>query len=162
MSSFFKRNCRNDWDNHYCDLGNVCALFAQIIGFTAVLPQIHQIWTFQSVDALQILWPTSLATASLTNAFYIFATEERAIFKILAVYYPVIYMIFLLEFWFFTKNSSQKKLSFAALCIIIWGCLLTIELTVSLPDGPQRLEWITIVLYSVKVLPQVSYLKYRG
>ena len=158
--SFLKTYCRADLSFRYCDLGNIFALFWQIIGFTAVLPQIHQIWAFQTVDAVHVLWPTILVTSSLANAFYVFSVEKRSFFKLAAVYYPIIYMIFLIEFWLLTKKSAQKKLLYAAICIIVWASLLTIELTVSFSDGAKKLNWISIVFYSLKIVPQVSCLFY--
>ncbi|XP_057313704.1 uncharacterized protein LOC130655019 [Hydractinia symbiolongicarpus] len=155
MGSFFKTNCRNEWSDHYCDLGNICALFSKIIGFTAILPQIYQIWNYQSVDALHVLWPTALVTAAISNAFFIFATEDRSFFKITAIYNPILYMIFVIEFWIFTNKNAQRKMSYAAMCIILWASLLTIELTVNSLNGPKQLEWISVVIYSVKVLPQM-------
>lgn len=156
MQEFLKTHCRSDLDKEFCDIGNICYLFTQIIGFTAILPQIHQIWMYQSVDALHILWPTTLVTASLTQAFYVFALEKRTFFKISAVYFPVIYTLFLIEFWLFSRKNGQKKLLYAALCIILWASILTLELTVSFPDGASKLEWITVVVYSIKILPQVN------
>lgn len=153
--SFLKTHCRADLPARICDLGNVFALFWQIIGFTAILPQIHMIWTSQSVDAVHVLWPTILVTASLANAFFVFSVEKRAFFKVAAVYYPIIYLVFLIEFWLLTKKDSQKKLLYAAICIIIWASLLTIELTVPFSDGAKKLNWISVVFYSLKIIPQL-------
>ena len=103
-----------------------------------------------------MLWPTILLTASLANSFYVFSVEKRTFFKLAAVYYPIVYLIFLIEFWLLTKKSAQKKLLYAAVCTIMWASLLTIELTVSYADGAKKLNWISIVFYSVKIVPQVN------
>ena len=58
-----------------------------------------------------MLWPTILLTAALANSFYVFSVEKRTFFKLAAVYYPIVYLIFLLEFWLLTKKSAQKKVS---------------------------------------------------
>jgi len=154
-SSFLQTDCRSDLPPHICDLGNVFAVFWQLIGFTAILPQIHLIWQYQSVRAVHVLWPTMLFTASLAYAFNVFAVERRLFFKLAAVYYPIVYFILLVEFWLLTKKSAQKKLLYAAVCTILWACLLTIGLTVNFSDGVQRLNWISIVFYSVKIIPQL-------
>jgi len=155
MTSFLKIHCHNEWSVHICDIGNICSLFADLIGFSSLLPQIYQTWNYKSVEAMPVLWPTALFTASLANTFYIFATEKRAFFKISAVYFPIVYMLFLSEFWFYTKKNPIKKLSYAAVCVIFWACLLTIELTVSFPDGSKKLEWITVVVFSINIIPQL-------
>lgn len=156
MESFLKTHCREDIPYDYCNIGNICYLFTQLIGFAAILPQIHQIWMYQSVDALHILWPTLLFTSSLTQVFYVFDFERRAFFKASAVYFPVVYFLFLTEFWIFNKKNPQKRLLFTAVIAIVWACLLVVELTV--PDGPLKLRWVTVVLYSIKILPQVCLL----
>lgn len=161
MTSFLKIHCRNEWSVHICDIGNICSLFADLIGFSSLLPQIYQTWNYKSVEAMHVLWPTALFTASLANTFYIFATEKRAFFKISAVYFPIVYMLFLSEFWFYTKKNPIKKLSYAAVCVIFWACLLTIELTVSFPDGSKKLEWITVVVFSINIIPQVGSLTHN-
>ena len=153
--SFWKAYCRNDLSYRYCDLGNTFSLFWQIIGFTAILPQIHLVWGIQSVDAVHVFWPTILVTAALANTFYVFSVEKRVFFKLAAVYYPIIYVVFLIEIWLLTKKNAQKKLLYAAICIIVWASILTIELTVSFTDGAKKLNWISIVLYSMKIIPQV-------
>ena len=124
-----------------------------MIGFAAILPQIHQIWMYQSVDALHILWPTLLFTSSLTSVFYVFDFEKRAFFKASAVYFPIVYFLFLAEFWIFNKKNPQKRLLFTAVIAIVWACILVVELTV--PDGPMKLQWVNVILYSIKILPQV-------
>lgn len=154
--SFWKTYCRDDLSFRYCDLGNIFSVFWQIIGFTAILPQIHLVWATQTVEAVHVLWPTILMTAALSNTFYVFSVDDRAFFKLASVYYPIIYVIFLVEIWLLTKKNAQKKLLYAAVCIILWASLLTIELTVSFSDGAKKLNWVSIVLYSIKIVPQVS------
>ncbi|XP_066919394.1 uncharacterized protein [Clytia hemisphaerica] len=153
MESFLKTHCRDDIPYGYCNIGNICYLFTQLIGFAAILPQIHQIWMYQSVDALHILWPTLLFTSSLTAVFYVFDFEKRAFFKASAVYFPIVYFLFLAEFWIFNKKNPQKRLLFTAVIAIVWACILVVELTV--PDGPMKLQWVNVILYSIKILPQL-------
>lgn len=157
MSSFLKTNCRVDTADLICDIGNIAAIFANLIGCAYILPQIYQIWNYKSVEAVHVLWPTALFTASLANTFYVFATETRVFFKISSVYYPIVNLIFLSEFWFYTKKSAQRKLSYGAICVIVWACLLTIELTVSLPKDSRKLEWIVVIVFSINLVPQVSH-----
>ena len=156
--TFFKTYCRDDLPIEYCDFGNICSLFHALLGFTVILPQIHYTWTMRSVERLHVLWPTFALTCYLVDTFWTFEMDDRSFFKVTAIYYPVIYALFLAEFWVFSKRNAMLKLSFLAGCGIIWASIITIEVAVSRRDSVLKMVWISTVFSSIKILPQVSLL----
>ena len=157
IPSLLTQNCKASWPVGVCDVGNLCAFVSATIWFFALIPQMHKNYKKKAVDGLSILWATSLFTGAFVHSFYVFQTRTNVYFKIHSVCWPVISFALLLQFWIYSKQNSQMKLSYIGGCILIWGALITFELAVPRPHGADKLEWVAVVLFSIYIVPQASF-----
>ena len=160
-------NCRKSWPKFACGFANVCGDISCAIWFFVLAPQILKNWKRRSVEGLSILWATANFTASLVNFFFAFSIELPVYIRVSAVYMPILEVIILLQFWFYSKHSVQRKVAYGAVCLLIWAAVISLE--ISVPDAKEKVQWLAIVLWSIESFPQVCSVKleplrgtYRG
>ena len=160
-------NCRKSLPKLACGFANVCGYFSCTIWFVVLAPQIWKNWKRRSVEGLSILWATANFTASLVNCFFAFSIELPVFIRVSAVYMPILEVTILLQFWFYSKHSVQRKVSYGAVCFLIWAAVISLEIFVT--DAKEKVQWLAIVLWSIESFPQVCSVKleplrgtYRG
>ena len=112
-------NCRKSWSKFACGFANVCGDISCAIWFFVLAPQILKNRKRRSVEGLSILWATANFTASLVNFFFAFSIELPVYIRVSAVYMPILEVIILLQFWFYSKHSVQRKVAYGAVCLLI-------------------------------------------
>ena len=149
------QNCRNftDWPRPICVVGNIGGLVSAAIWFLVLLPQVIKNFRLRSVVGLSFLWAVANFTASLINFFFVFHHDLPLYVKIEAVYMPCLEFTILVQFLLFSKAHARKRLLCLLVCLLVWSCVLTIELAVR--KAPDYLFWAAIFLWSIETFPQV-------
>ena len=60
----------------------------------------------------------------------------------------------LLQFWCYSKHTMQMKLSYGAVCVLIWIAVISLDLFVA--NAAKKVQWLAIVLWSIESFPQVG------
>ena len=146
-------NCRKTWPKAWCAFANICGDISCAIWFVVLVPQIWKNWKRRSVEGLSILWATANFTASLANVFFAFSVALPVYIRILAVYMPILEFSILLQFWCYSKHTMRMKLSYGAVCVLIWIAVISLDLFVA--NAAKKVQWLAIVLWSIESFPQV-------
>ena len=147
-------NCRKTWPKAWCAFANVCGYISCLIWLFVLFPQICKNRKRGSVEGLSILWATANFTASLANVFFAFSVALPVYIRILAVYMPILEFSILLQFWCYSKHTMRMKLSYGAVCVLIWIAVISLDLSVA--DAAEKVQWLAIVLWSIESFPQVG------
>ena len=147
-------NCRKTWPKAWCAFANVCGYISCLIWLFVLFPQICKNSKRGSVEGLSILWATANFTASLANVFFAFSVALPVYIRILAVYMPILEFSLLLQFWCYSKHTMRMKLSYGAVCVLIWIAVISLDLSVA--DAAEKVQWLAIVLWSIESFPQVG------
>ncbi|XP_033744604.1 uncharacterized protein LOC117330433 [Pecten maximus] len=149
-----ERNCRPEWALWTCVAANICGLTSTTLWFLVLLPQVYKNFRRKSVVGLSILWATANFTASLVNIFFVFLYASLPVYSsINAVYMPILEFTILVQFWLYNSEFSKKaKYCYAAGCAVIWGTIITIQLTTRMF---AEMQWVAITLWCVETLPQI-------
>ncbi|XP_060076425.1 uncharacterized protein LOC132556050 [Ylistrum balloti] len=152
--SGLERNCRPEWGLWTCVSANVCGLTSTTLWFLVLLPQVYKNFRRKSVVGLSILWATANFTASLVNIFFVYLFASLPIYSsINAVYMPILEFTILVQFWLYnTEFSAKSKYCYAAGCAIMWGTIITVQLTAR---KFAEMQWVAITLWCVETLPQI-------
>ena len=159
VSSFiyrFRSHCASTLAVSACDVATLCDFLAATAFVLALVPQLHKNSYIKSVVGLSILWAAALFTANLVDCFYIFEIKRNIYFKIASIICCVTAFGILMQFWMFSKQNINFKLTFSGSCFIVWGAILATELAVPKPEASLTFEWIGLVLFSIDLLPQVN------
>ena len=147
-------NCRKTWPKTWCAFANVCGYISCAIWLFVLFPQICKNRKRGSVEGLSILWATANFTASLANVFFAFSVALPVYIRILAVYMPILEFSILLQFWCYSKHTMLMKLSYGAVCVLIWIAVISLDLSVA--NAAEKVQWLAIVLWSIESFPQVG------
>jgi hypothetical protein len=151
--SVLEVNCVGSWSLGTCYLANVLGLVSTALWFTVLLPQVLKNFWRRSVDGLSFLWGLANFTASLVNIFFIFNLSLPYYVRVEGVYQPLLEITILLQFLLFFKEPFHRKLLILALCLVLWGIIVELQLNI---DGVYvHLEWVSICLWSIETYPQV-------
>eukprot|EP00794_Sanderia_malayensis_P004686 gene4686-5301_t len=149
------QQCEKNISIGLCDFAILCEFLAATAFVVALVPQIHKNFYLKSVKGLSILWVTILFTATLLNCFYIFEIKENIYLKVVSIISCAVIMGILLQFWMYSKQNMQLKMTFCGCCFVLWGAMITLELAVPKPHPDRKLEWVSVILFSVDLIPQV-------
>ena len=147
-------NCRKTWPKAWCAFANVCGYISCSIWLFVLFPQIRKNRKRGSVEGLSILWATANFTASLANVFFAFSVALPVYIRILAIYMPILEFSILLQFWCYSKHTMRMKLSYGAVCVLIWIAVISLDLSVA--NAAEKVQWLAIVLWSIESFPQVG------
>nr|XP_058942085.1 uncharacterized protein LOC131770396 [Pocillopora verrucosa] len=146
-------NCRKTWPKAWCAFANICGDISCLIWLFVLFPQIWKNRKRKSVEGLSILWATANFTASLANVFFAFSVALPVYIRILAVYMPILEFSILLQFWCYSKHTMRMKLSYGAVCVLIWIAVISLDLSVA--NAAEKVQWLAIVLWSIESFPQI-------
>ncbi|XP_066018233.1 uncharacterized protein [Pocillopora verrucosa] len=146
-------NCRKTWPKAWCAFANVCGFISCAIWLFVLFPQICKNRKRRSVEGLSILWATANFTASLANFFFAFSVALPMYIRILAVCMSILEFYILLQFWYYSKHTMRMKLSYGAVCVLIWIAVISLDLSVT--DAAEKVQWLAIVLWSIESFPQI-------
>ena len=150
-------HCQQDLTILLCGFSTFCYYVSATAFNIALVPQIHKNAYLKSTKGLSSLWAAALFTAGLVHCFFIFQINSSIIyFKISAIVICLSAFIVLCQFWMYSKQNVQFKVTLFGACVVIWIALISVELAVPQPAASAKLEWIAIVLFSIELLPQVS------
>ena len=149
--------CQEDLTLLLCGFATFCNYISATAFNISLVPQIHKNSYLKSTSGLSALWATALFTAALVHSFFIFhITDSIIYFKISSLIYCLSAFLILVQFWMYSKENIQFKVTLFGACVVVWIALLSVELAVPQPGSSAKLEWIAIVLFSADLLPQVS------
>ena len=151
--SILEHNCDGDFSLNLCYVANICGLISTGVWFIVLLPQVMKNYWRRSVVGLSFLWALANFTASLVNLFFVFTVEVPLYMKISAVYMPILELTILTQFFIFHNQIFRRKLLILIVCLLLWGTIVELELT--LPQSRGDLEWIAIVLWCIESFPQI-------
>ncbi|OWF55595.1 hypothetical protein KP79_PYT11311 [Mizuhopecten yessoensis] len=149
-----EHNCRPEWALWTCVAANVCGLTSTTLWFLVLLPQVYKNFRRKSVVGLSILWATANFTASLVNIFFVYLYASLPVYSsINAVYMPILEFTILVQFWLYNSEFSVKaKYCYAAGCAVLWGTIITVQLTAR---RFSEMQWVAITLWCVETFPQI-------
>ena len=153
--TFSSRSCEADIQTGVCEFAAVCEFLAAAAFVAALVPQLHKNSYLKSVEGLSVLWVSALFTATLLNCFYYFEIKRNIYLRIITIVCCVMVFGLLVQFWMYSKQNMNFKMTFGGCCFVLWGALITIELAVPKPHAAYRLEWVSIILFSIDLMPQV-------
>ena len=140
-----------------CGFATFCSYVSATAFNISLVPQIHKNSYLKSTNGLSALWAAALFIATFVHSFFIFhITDSIVYFKISAVVYGLLAFLILIQFWMYSKQNVQFKVTLFGTCMLIWTALFSVELAAPQPEASAKLEWIAIVLFSLDLLPQVS------
>lgn len=155
--------CQHDLTVMLCGFSTFCNYVSATALNISLVPQLHKNSYLKSTKGLSALWAASLFTASLIHSFFIFHYEASIIyFKISVIIYGLTAFGILCQFWMYSKQNVQFKVTLFGACMVLWIALFSVELAVPQPTASGKLEWVAIVLFSIELLPQVSLLAFAG
>ena len=152
--SILDQNCWPHWPQWECYGANVAGLISTGLWFIVLMPQVVKNWYRRSVAGLSFLWAVANFTASLVNLFFVFSVKVPLYAKVSAVYMPILELTILIQFFVYVPKPYTTKLLVVLTCLIAWGCLVELEL--SLPESRDKIQWVAITLWCVETFPQVT------
>ena len=153
IDSILNKSCYDGWPQWECYAANVAGLMSTAVWFIVLFPQVIKNFYRRSVSGLSFLWAVANFTASLVNLFFAFSIKVPLYVRVSAVYMPCLELTILFQFMIYSHKPLTSRLLALLVCLIIWGCIIELEL--NLPQSREEIQWVAITLWSIETFPQV-------
>lgn len=154
-------NCNLSFPSWVCFIGTTSGYISSVIWLVVLLPQLLLNWKRKSVVGLSLVWAIFNLTASIFNLFFVFRLEFPLFFYFSAVYMPVLETAMILQFILYTPRPFPKITTLTlTMAAFLWTGAVIAE--IFFPVTTKWLEWVSVVLWSIELLPQLMLNQYKG
>jgi hypothetical protein len=150
-------SCVEQWEQWICHLGNISGLASSCVWSICILPQLWLNYSRRSTKGLSLRWGSANVIAALINLNFILRLDEVPLYmSISAIYLPILEMILLAQFIFYSEDKLIRTLAAIICSLLVLICLTVALLWNQLTMGLSGdLMWVAVVLWSIETFPQL-------